>query len=323
MYLQAFFMGLLFFIAGHFVPPSFERKGTTGFLRDRAIRLGIPVLLYMFVIGPVTEYYVAHSWTSTDPTSFGNEWVKHIRNGQFSQENGPLWFCLALLIFSAGYALFGSVWPPKARRESTAQAPSTSALIGFALLMAASSFLVRLGNPAHYLNLPLGDFAQYILLFWAGIRSSQRGWLPKLSYENGIRWLSVVLPAGLVAWLALMIFAGPLQKRGADLSGGWHWQSAAFCLWESATCIAVSFGLIVLFREKFNSQGRVAKFLSENAFSVYVFHPPIVILMARSMHGLQWHPLIKFGLLTITSAVIVFELSAVLLRRIPLLRQIL
>jgi fucose 4-O-acetylase-like acetyltransferase len=118
MYLQAFFMGLLFFIAGHFVPPSFERKGAIGFLRDRAIRLGIPVLLYMFVVGPVTEYYVAHSWTSTDPTSFGNEWMKHIRNGQFLQENGPLWFCLALLIFSVGYALFGSVWPTKVRTKN-------------------------------------------------------------------------------------------------------------------------------------------------------------------------------------------------------------
>ena len=73
MYVQAFFMGLLFFIAGFFVPSSFERKGALGFLRDRTIRLGIPVLLYMFAIGPATEYYVAHSWTSTRPTSFANE----------------------------------------------------------------------------------------------------------------------------------------------------------------------------------------------------------------------------------------------------------
>jgi hypothetical protein len=189
--------------------------------------------------------------------------------------------------------------------------------------MAASSFLVRSGHSAHYLNLPLGDFAQYILLFCAGITSSLRGWLPNLSYENGIRWLSVVLPTGLAAWLALMIFAGPMQNRGPDLSGGWHWQSAAFCVWESATCVAVSFGLIVVFREKFNSQGRVAEFLSKNAFSVYVFHPPIVILMARLMHGVQLHPLVKFGMLAITSTIVVFGLSAVLLRRIPLLRQIL
>jgi glucan biosynthesis protein C len=104
MYLQSFFMGLLFFIAGYFAPSSIGRKGTLQFVRERAFRLGLPVLFYMFVLGPITEYFCAHSWNSTEPTSFANEWVKHIRNGEFLQENGPLWFCLALLIFSVAYA---------------------------------------------------------------------------------------------------------------------------------------------------------------------------------------------------------------------------
>jgi hypothetical protein len=113
-YLQAFFMGLLFFLAGVFVPGSLARKGTRVFLRERAFRLGLPVLFYMFVLGPITEYFVAGSWRSTGPTSFAKEWLKHIRNRQILQENGPLWFCLALLIFSVAYALSGLA---PARRE--------------------------------------------------------------------------------------------------------------------------------------------------------------------------------------------------------------
>lgn len=35
MYLQSFFMGLLFFVAGCFVPASHDRKGSAAFLRDR------------------------------------------------------------------------------------------------------------------------------------------------------------------------------------------------------------------------------------------------------------------------------------------------
>src|SRR5579864_8200229 len=77
MYLQSFFMGLLFLIAGIFAPGSLDRKGTRQFVHDRMFRLGLPVLFYMFVLGPVTEYFVAHSWTSTRPTSFANEWIKH------------------------------------------------------------------------------------------------------------------------------------------------------------------------------------------------------------------------------------------------------
>lgn len=69
MYLQSFFMGLLFFIAGYFVPASLDRKGPFQFTRERAFRLGLPVLFYMFVLGPITEYFCAHSWTSTEPRS--------------------------------------------------------------------------------------------------------------------------------------------------------------------------------------------------------------------------------------------------------------
>jgi surface polysaccharide O-acyltransferase-like enzyme len=189
--------------------------------------------------------------------------------------------------------------------------------------MAAISFLVRAGRPSPVLNMHLGDFPQYVLLFCAGTHAGCHGWLAKLSYEKGMRWLSAVLPAGMIVWLVLVVYTVKLQKRGWELSGGWHWQSAAFCLWESTTCVAVSFGLLVLFRERFNSHGRVAKFLSENAFSVYVFHPPVVILVARTMHGLLWPPLLKFGLLSVTSIILIFGLSAALFRRIPLLRQVL
>src|SRR5512135_1384592 len=43
---QGYFMGLFYFAAGYFVPISLDRKGTWGFLRDRLIRLGIPLLFF-------------------------------------------------------------------------------------------------------------------------------------------------------------------------------------------------------------------------------------------------------------------------------------
>jgi glucan biosynthesis protein C len=326
MYLQAFFMGLLFFIAGFFVPASFDRKGLLQFLRERAFRLGVPVLFYMLVLGPITEYFCSHSWNSTEATSFANEWVKHIRNGEFLQENGPLWFCLALLIFSVMYVVF------RALRSTTqdnnnegTQPPNTRKLVGFALAMAAFTFLVRLVLPSgtSFLNMHLADFPQYVLLFGAGIVAARRRWLMKLSFQSGIRWLVIVLPVGFVAWLVILGAGGALKGNGAAYSGGWHWQSASMNLWESFTCVAMSYGLLVIFRGKFNAQGRLAKFLSENAFSVYVFHPPIVVLAARILHCFSWPAIPKFVALTGIAVVLSFVLSAAVFRRIPLLRGIL
>ena len=326
MYLQSFFMGLLFFIAGFFVPASFDRKGPLQFVRERTFRLGVPVLFYMLVLGPVTEYFGSHSWNSTEPTSFANEWVKHIRNGEFLQENGPLWFCLALLIVSVMYVVFRALCSTtKDNNNEGTQPPNTRKLVGFALAMAAFTFLVRLVLPSgtSFLNMHLADFPQYVLLFGAGIVAARRRWLMKLSFQSGIRWFVIVLPVGFVAWLVILGSGGAFKGNGPAYSGGWHWQSASMNLWESFTCVAMSYGLLVIFRGKFNSQGRLAKFLSENAFSVYVFHPPILILAARVLHCISWPAIPKFVALTYIAVVLSFVLSAAVFRRIPILRAIL
>jgi fucose 4-O-acetylase-like acetyltransferase len=325
MYLQSFFMGLLFFIAGFFVPPSIDRKGPGQFVRDRAYRLGLPVLFYMFVLGPVTEYFCSHSWNSTAPTSFANEWVKHIRNGQFLQENGPLWFCLALLIFSLGYAALWALRPGLKTNHADRQAPGDAKLVGFAMVMAASTFVVRLILPSgfSFLNMHLGDFPQYVLLFGAGVAAARGQWLLKLDLLSGVRWLAIVLPAGFVAWLVTLREGGAFTGRAGAYSGGWHWQAASMNLWESFTCVAMCLGLLVIFRETFNWQGRLARFLSDNAFSVYVFHPPIVIMAARALQGCTWPPVLKFTVLTCMGTVLSFALTAAVFRRIPLLRRIL
>ena len=83
------------------------------------------------------------------------------------------------------------------------------------------------------------------------------------------------------------------------------------------------FGLLVIFREAFDNQGRVGKFLSDNAFSVYVFHPPIVIMAARWLHSRSWQPVLKFAMLTCMGIVASFAFSSAVFRRLPLLRKIL
>lgn len=326
MYLQSFFMGLLFFIAGYFAPASLDRKGTWQFIGDRTFRLGLPVVFYMFFLGPVVEYFLAHSWTSTRPTSFLNEWIKHIRNGEFLQENGPLWFCLALLIFSIVYAGIARHKKDSPDYEhGLGDPPGTGTLAVFALLIATGTFVVRLILPSgvSFLNMHLRDFPQYILLFSAGILAARRQWLFKLSFRAGIRWLIVILPVGFVAWLMIVVCGGALEGHGNAYSGGWYWQSAAMNAWDSFTCIALCFGLLVLFRERFNSQPRVAKLVSDNAFSVYVFHPAFVIAAARALHGIPWHPMVKFVLLTTTAVLLSLAASAAVFRRVPVLRRIL
>jgi glucan biosynthesis protein C len=87
--------------------------------------------------------------------------------------------------------------------------------------------------------------------------------------------------------------------------------------------VGISIGCLVLFRERFNRQGRRAKFFSDNAFAVYVFHPPILIAITLGMVGLHWSPLVKFVLATAFSIAASFALCALVFRRIQGLKKIL
>src|SRR5438105_7202426 len=78
-FLQAFFMAALFFIAGYFSVAAWDRKGFSQFVRDRSIRLGLPTLLYMFVIGPLTQYFLSKTWRTG---GFAHQWWLHLSDGE-------------------------------------------------------------------------------------------------------------------------------------------------------------------------------------------------------------------------------------------------
>jgi len=114
-FLQAFFMGLLFFVSGYFTLQAWERKNAKSFFRDRLIRLGIPTLVYMFVIGPITQYFLSHTWGTG---GFGHQWLAHLQDGEWLSETGPMWFCAALLVFSLAFVLIQTIWPHHPRTSN-------------------------------------------------------------------------------------------------------------------------------------------------------------------------------------------------------------
>jgi len=50
---QAYFMGFFFLLAGYFTPASLERKGYGRFILDRFLRLGLPLLAFGLILGPI------------------------------------------------------------------------------------------------------------------------------------------------------------------------------------------------------------------------------------------------------------------------------
>ena len=57
---QAYFMGFFFLLAGYFTPASLERKGYARFIGDRFLRLGVPLLAFILILGPLTSAIVKY-----------------------------------------------------------------------------------------------------------------------------------------------------------------------------------------------------------------------------------------------------------------------
>jgi len=96
---QSFFMSLFFLLSGFFLVGSLARKGTGKFMKDRLIRLGIPLVGYTILIAPIVDYLVLN---------YEGKIVPFLSLFSLNWDVGPMWFVEALLIFSLIYILFKS-----------------------------------------------------------------------------------------------------------------------------------------------------------------------------------------------------------------------
>ena len=86
---QSFFMGMFFLVAGYFTPGSLRRKGAKRFLTDRLVRLGVPLVVFGFIVGPLA---VASASVANGHSAL-RTWAGLFRAGTFVI--GPLWFAWA------------------------------------------------------------------------------------------------------------------------------------------------------------------------------------------------------------------------------------
>jgi peptidoglycan/LPS O-acetylase OafA/YrhL len=311
-FLQAFFMALLFFVAGYFSAPAYDRKGFMPFVRDRFFRLGVPTLLYMLVIGPLTQYFLSWTWGNG---GFPHQWLLHLKDGEWLSETGPMWFCAALLAFSVLYGL-----ARLAGWRETAIKPGAAGIALFIAVMALATFLVRvrISEGASVLNMHPGDFPQYVLMYLAGAFGFRGQWLDEFSDRFCFRAAALTLSISVPLFAALIVLGGGLEGDTVNYSGGLNPVSAGKCLWEALVCVGMALLILAVYRRWFNTQGRLARVLSDNAFGVYLIHPPILIAFAIALHPLLWPPIAKAALLTVLAAIGSFAASAFILRKSPL-----
>lgn len=276
MFNQAFFMGFFFLISGFFTPGSHDRKGGRAFVRDRLVRLGIPLLVFLVVLRPLSNFT---GFLGVDGLSY---WQYYF----LSWDPGPMWFAEVLIVFALAYA----VWRGRRRpMEERAGAPGFTWIAAFVLGLALVTFLWRIpvptGSYVPVIGLPTPDFLpQYVSMFVLGCVAYRRGWFEALPARAG--------RLGLVtAGVSSAVLLPPMILTSGAVS------TAVMALWQSVFAVSMIIGLTVVFRERFNTQGPRGRFLAEHSFTVYIIHPLVLVGLGWALRRLEAIAIVKFAVL--------------------------
>jgi hypothetical protein len=316
---QGWFMGAFFLLAGYFTPGSYDRKGAGSFLKDRLIRLGIPLLVFFFVLSPISG--IGYFLMSGDPSALS--WQTFIGAYPDLIGLGPLWFVAMLLIFDFGYMGWRMLTQNRENASTNESAVPGTLKIGiFVLALALVSYLLRIYIPLgkSILQFPtLAYLPQYLSFFIIGTVAYRRDWLRKLPGKMGVIGFVVAMLVTLTLFaLGFISFLKAIDTGAAQIPpfGFGTWQSAVYTLWDSTFAVGMVLAAITFFRRFFNRESKFGSFLSKQSYAVYIIHIPIVIFTAYGLRGIEMVSLLKLGLAAVIVVPICFIVAAVL-RKIP------
>jgi ABC-type uncharacterized transport system permease subunit len=257
-------------------------------MRERALRLGLPLIVYFLLLSPLTMALSA--------TARGQDFFKALiynwTHGRM--EPGPLWFCEALLIFAGLYLAVRALTLGPARLTSPSF-PSDATLALAALATGASAFLLRLVWPAGttLLHLQLGYFASYVVLFAVGCLAAHWPSLDEAPAPQRRRWIGIACVT-----FPLMPIAFVLGKHipwlAGSQSGGWNVQAAVYAFWEPLLACGVIMGLLHLYTRRLETPGQVWRSLSRRAYAIYIIHPPVLVSLALARRSVVAPSALKF-----------------------------
>jgi peptidoglycan/LPS O-acetylase OafA/YrhL len=322
---QAYFMGFFFLLAGYFTPPSLERKGYASFLADRLLRLGLPLLAFVVVLGPLTAAIASAGQGGEFWQTINRIWQHKV------YINGPMWFVQALLMFSIIYcawrALFGMKLSSAQRINSVAEQRTVSPVpawrwwMAAALAVGVAALAIRQVVPTgqSVIGLQLGFFSSYIFLFAVGIAAWRHDWLRQLSWRNARPWIVALA----IAWPGLpLAIAIAYKLHNGNPSGRLSLLAILYAFWEPFVAWGLIAGLLLIFRKYVNRPSALWEWLGRRSYTVYIIHPPILVGVALLLHGWNGPSLAKIavtGLCAITACWLVADP----LVRLPGLRRIL
>lgn len=333
---QTSLLGLFFLLGGYFTPKSYDRKGVHSFWKERLLRLGIPLLLYIVVINPIMIFILSKlgilPW-STNPMLQGTfleyylsrflSWEDFIN---FISFGGPMWFLRVLLIFTAIYTFWRQITKLDLVQRKIPKEwaiPRYFYLLLLAIGLGGLTFLVRIVFPIDIrpLEMPWGQIIQYLTMFSIGVICIRYLWFERITKRHVKIWLITIIISLVVIYIDFFIsIASDVDL--IDFTGGANFHAFLFALVENVICMGVIFVLIKVFYAKFNKQGSILQNLSTSAYHIYLLHPVILVVVSIGFASLNIYPIIKLAIVFPLTVLFCYLVSHYVVEKINLKKKI-
>jgi GNAT superfamily N-acetyltransferase len=315
---DAFFMSLMFLLSGLFVWPSLRRKGIGHFLRDRALRLGLPYLALIFILMPIA-YYASYRLSGAKPKlDFFDFWLSNFRQGIWF--DGPGWFIwfllfLDLLAIPVWYLAPGSIDALNRLSLRSFRRPALFvSLLCAAAIIAYVPMLFEVGGVRWFnwgpLQVQFSRVVLYGVFFFAGIgigaAEIDRGLLARTG-ALAQRWQYWVISAAL-SFGALSLLVNFRRMRLSNLAGAppvW-WQSS-YGVAYAVSCALICLAVLALFLRFGQGEKSIFDPLREDAYGIYVLHYIAILWLQYALLDVSFAPVMQVS--AIIKAVIVFSLT--------------
>ncbi|WP_322445558.1 acyltransferase family protein [Robertmurraya mangrovi] len=280
----AWIMPIFFVVSGISVFYALERRKGGEFLKERFIRLGIPLLLGVFILSPpqvfierLTNNQFSGSLFEFFPHYFDGLYLDIGGVGNFAFVGLHLWYCLVLLVFSLlTFPLFKNV-----RGHNVSFRTIHFVLLPLGLFVISLVDTVNLGG---------WDLHFYLVLFLYGYY-----YFSKKEFKKAVK---VTFPLHLITaivtsivYIVLFIEFHPqtwISEVIFDfvrVVNCWSWLLSIFNLADKY----LSFTNVKL------------KYAGEASMPFYIIHQPVIVLLGYSIYDLSWSIPVKVIFLTVLS----------------------
>ena len=298
--ISVYALGPLFLVAGWFSARSLARKGAGAFARTRLLRLGVPLIAFIFVIDRVAAY-LGDLGRGQHP-SLASYWGLPPQSGG-PYEVGPMWFVAALLVFSLAYALLRRVHPPPvARRWSGARA-----MVAAVALIAVTAFLVwqrwQLGGAHAFLNVQWQLWPQGTGLFALGAWTGEAGsWENLTARATRLGWTALGAAA---LWAALAVYL----KTHGHLESAFHgagWLVMLNVVLYGIISVAFTVWFTALIRARWSGDGPLRARAGRASYATYVLHPLVLTVVMVVFASLALAPELMFLIVAVAGVPVCF-----------------